>query len=275
MQRVTLSFQVSPPPRSSSERSGPLKTPPHSPTVESHKGTASVAAILAEKFDDVEESFHVDKDGCEQGAVPGGSSERESERWQASEHRPVPCIGEQGPQHMSHRQPSVAASDAVASPTAVHISPTAIHISPTAVQSPSPRTDVFHHQQLLQHQPPPPLMNHVLSSIDNAESALALALQGPHPHARKTLIHTHPCLAHPHATFLLLSCAMFKTPRFLFPSAFDAAVSSVRASGGGANELLPMRNRLQGMAHRVTGSLRSSMEFRCFCSASFAASCSS
>jgi hypothetical protein len=36
----------------------------------------------------------------------------------------------------------------------------------------------------------------------------------------------------------------------------------VRASGGGAQELQPMRQRLQGMAHRVTGSLRSSMEFR-------------
>ena len=46
-------------------------------------------------------------------------------------------------------------------------------------------------------------------------------------------------------------------------SAFDAAVCSVRASGGGAQQLLPMRHRLQGMAHRVTGSLRSSMEFRC------------
>jgi hypothetical protein len=171
---VLTATQVSSPPRSSANRSGPLDTPPHSTPVNPRNDAADVASVLMERFDDVEESFHIDKDEASKAVVAVHDDGAEDEREEHKQHH-APFVTET--QVYDKADESSQKQDAHASSSGRLV----------ATQSPSPRTDqqqYRHHQQQQHGTSPPVQMSHALNSLDNAEAALALALQGWSPRQR-------------------------------------------------------------------------------------------
>lgn len=132
-----------------------------------------------EKFDDVEESFHIDKDEASKAVVAVRDDGAEDERHK-QQHAPFVA----GAHVLDEADESSQKHDAHASSSGRLI----------ATQSPSPRTDqqqYRHNQQQQQHGTSAPVqMSHALNSLDNAEAALALALQGLSPRLR---VRVRPC----------------------------------------------------------------------------------
>ena len=162
---------MSSPPRSSANGSGPLDSPPHSSPVATCMDSASISSVLMEKFDDVEESFHVDKDEANQAEETVHVDHKDDDR----EKQLLPS---------NHETPCVDPNDVVGS-TSASLHQAGEHLSSSAgliaTQSPSPRIDVHnqYQQQQQQQQTASQLpLSQVLNSLDNAEAALALALQG-------------------------------------------------------------------------------------------------
>jgi hypothetical protein len=129
--------------------------------------------VLSKKFDDAEESFHVDKD------VTG----------QEYDGRQVEVYQQQQPQAQVSTAESTDVADAPIPSSSQTESRMASSVRLVAAPSPSPRIDHHHHhqpekhqhqllQQQQQQQQLPPHISHVLSSLDSAEAALAQALQG-------------------------------------------------------------------------------------------------
>ena len=164
------------PPRSPAERSGPLKTPPLSPSGDTRNDSTNVSAVLAGKFDDVEESFsfHFDKDGG-YGAAGGRhvnddddeQQQRRQQKQQQQQQQDVPSM----------TSTNVVFHASVPSPQhGIHSTSSVLMI---AAPSPSPRSNELPHSLHNQHEAPPSVpVSHVLASLDSAEAALAQALQG-------------------------------------------------------------------------------------------------
>jgi hypothetical protein len=161
--------QVSPP-RSSVERSGPLKTPPLSPSGDSRNDSTNVSAVLAGKFDDVEESFHFDKDGG-YGAAGGRHANDEDDEQQ-----------QRRPQKQQQQQDVSSVTSTVfhaSVPSPQHGMHSTLSVLMIAAPSPSPRSNEPPHSLHAQHAAAPSVpVSHVLASLDSAEAALAQALQG-------------------------------------------------------------------------------------------------